>query len=100
MRCQDSYGGWLDEKVIPDFVAYAETCFRAFGDRVQHWTTFNEPWSFVFLGFGMGIHAPGLLLTSHLHIHLMRPPDTKQMKAGDAWKILTQGQHMSDTVAG
>ena len=63
LRCQDSYGGWLNERVIPDFAAYADTCFHAFGDRVQHWTTFNEPWSFVFLGFSMGIHAPGLLLT-------------------------------------
>jgi len=40
-------------------VHYATTAFQAFGDRVKHWTTFNEPWTFIFLGYDRGIHAPG-----------------------------------------
>ena len=56
---QDEYGGWLDKKSIIHFADYAEVAFRAFGKRVKHWTTFNEPWSFIFLGYDVGIHAPG-----------------------------------------
>ena len=56
---QDSYNGWLDEQSVVDFAAYAAVCFKAFGDRVKHWTTFNEPLTFVFQGYATGQHAPG-----------------------------------------
>jgi len=56
---QDKYRGWLSDKSIADFAAYAEMCFKAFGDRVSFWTTFNEPWSFIWIGHDMGTHAPG-----------------------------------------
>ncbi|KAG6501760.1 hypothetical protein ZIOFF_041643 [Zingiber officinale] len=42
-----------------DFRNYAETCFRNFGDRVKHWITFNEPWSYSIGGYGLGFLAPG-----------------------------------------
>ena len=56
---QDKYGGWLGEQIVEDFAAYAQVCFKAFGKRVQHWTTFNEPLTFVFQGYSTGTHAPG-----------------------------------------
>lgn len=40
---QEKYGGWLSEDIVDDFVAYAQTCFEAFGDRVKTWFTLNEP---------------------------------------------------------
>lgn len=40
---QDTYGGWLSEEIVPDFVEYARIAFAVFGDRVTHWYTVNEP---------------------------------------------------------
>ncbi|KAM7511440.1 hypothetical protein LguiB_010315 [Lonicera macranthoides] len=42
-----------------DFCDYAELCFWEFGDRVKHWITLNEPWSYSFAGYTLGIFAPG-----------------------------------------
>lgn len=59
-ECLDiEYGGWLDRKIIDDFVFYAKTCFECFGDRVKHWITFNEPWCTAVLGYCNGEMAPG-----------------------------------------
>ena len=40
---QDTYGGWLSENIVNDFVAYARVAYAAFGDRVTQWFTVNEP---------------------------------------------------------
>ncbi|XP_058083756.1 beta-glucosidase 22-like isoform X3 [Magnolia sinica] len=40
---EDEYEGWISPKIVKDFKAYAEVCFREFGDRVLYWTTINEP---------------------------------------------------------
>ncbi|CAN6347130.1 unnamed protein product [Urochloa humidicola] len=40
---EDEYHGWLSPRVVDDFAAYVDVCFREFGDRVKHWTTINEP---------------------------------------------------------
>ncbi|KAL5553657.1 hypothetical protein UlMin_041058 [Ulmus minor] len=56
---EDNYGGWLNRQIIKDFAVYAETCFEEFGDRVKHWITFNEPHTFSFQGYDVGLEAPG-----------------------------------------
>ncbi|PWA58667.1 beta glucosidase 41 [Artemisia annua] len=56
---EDKYDGWLDTQIIEDFKHYAFTCFEAFGDRVKHWITFNEPHGFAIQGYDYGIQAPG-----------------------------------------
>eukprot|EP00897_Mesotaenium_endlicherianum_P011047 jgi/Mesen1/9971/ME000072S09382 len=53
------FGGWLDPQIVQCFEEYADTCFSAFGDRVKHWITFNEPLTFASCGYGHGVHAPG-----------------------------------------
>lgn len=56
---EDRYEGWLDKQVIKDFENFASTCFEAFGDRVKHWITFNEPHGFSISGYDSGVQAPG-----------------------------------------
>ena len=47
----DKYGGWMSKESVSDFADYADICFKTFGDRVKHWSTFNEPWTFVEVSF-------------------------------------------------
>lgn len=52
-------GGWPERDTAGRFADYAELLTRAFADRVDHWTIFNEPFVFTALGYWLGIHAPG-----------------------------------------
>jgi beta-glucosidase len=52
-------GGWPERATAEAFAAYAGRTAEEFKDRIQHWTTFNEPWCTAFLGYGSGAHAPG-----------------------------------------
>ena len=52
-------GGWPSRDIISAFTEYADVVSQALGDRVKHWTTFNEPWVVAFLGYEIGMHAPG-----------------------------------------
>lgn len=42
-----------------DYVDYANILFKEFGDRVKHWITFNEPFSYCSFGYTGGSFAPG-----------------------------------------
>ena len=52
-------GGWTVRESADRFTDYALSVHDALGDRVQHWTTLNEPWCSSFLSYTGGIHAPG-----------------------------------------
>ncbi|HEY7346778.1 MAG TPA: GH1 family beta-glucosidase [Ktedonobacterales bacterium] len=53
-------GGWLNRQTAYAFADYAEVVARRLGDRVDWWITQNEPWVAAFLGYGVGVHAPGM----------------------------------------
>lgn len=55
-------GGWLNATSPVWFARYARVVADALGDRVATWITLNEPQVFVELGYGSGVHAPGLRL--------------------------------------
>ncbi|WP_417554477.1 GH1 family beta-glucosidase [Microbacterium sp.] len=52
-------GGWASRATVDAFAEYAAIMGAALGDRVQTWTTLNEPWCSAYLGYGQGGHAPG-----------------------------------------
>jgi beta-glucosidase len=52
-------GGWPVRDTALRFAEYAALTVGALGDRVDTWTTFNEPWCSAYLGYGSGAHAPG-----------------------------------------
>ncbi|WP_432806424.1 glycoside hydrolase family 1 protein [Microbacterium neungamense] len=52
-------GGWTSRDTVDRFTEYALSVHDALGDRVQHWTTLNEPWCSSFLSYTAGVHAPG-----------------------------------------
>ena len=53
-------GGWRSRETAYRFSDYATTVARALGDRVRWWITHNEPWCAAWLGYGEGVHAPGI----------------------------------------
>ncbi|XP_047181503.1 beta-glucosidase 11-like [Vigna umbellata] len=55
---EDEYGGWVSRRVVKDFTAYADVCFREFGDRVRHWTTVNEGNVHAAFGYDVGALPP------------------------------------------
>jgi beta-glucosidase len=53
-------GGWTNRATAVRFAELAQVVAGALGDRVRNFTTLNEPWCSAFLGYGAGVHAPGL----------------------------------------
>jgi beta-glucosidase len=52
-------GGWDSRDTAFALADYANVVTHALGDRVKNWITINEPWCVAYLGYGIGIHAPG-----------------------------------------
>ncbi len=52
-------GGWPNRDTAYRFADYSMLVFDALADRVDTWTTLNEPWCSAYLGYLTGDHAPG-----------------------------------------
>lgn len=56
-------GGWLNPDSPKWFGEYTKIVTELFSDRVKNWFTLNETQCFISLGHGLGIHAPGLMMS-------------------------------------
>ena len=52
-------GGWINRQTAFEFANYANKISTALGDRVYSYATFNEPFCSAYLGYEIGVHAPG-----------------------------------------
>ncbi|QAY59828.1 beta-glucosidase [Microbacterium protaetiae] len=95
-------GGWTVRETAERFTEYALDVHDALGDRVNVWTTLNEPWCASFLSYTGGEHAPGHtsieegLLASH-HLLLAHGSTVQALRARDA--SLDLGITLNHTVA-
>ncbi len=95
-------GGWTVRSTAEQFAEYALDVHDALGDRVQNWTTLNEPWCSSFLSYTAGIHAPGRasvtdgVLAAH-HLLLGHGMAVQELRARDA--SLNLGVTLNLTVA-
>ena len=95
-------GGWTARETSDLFTEYALDVHDALGDRVNVWTTLNEPWCSSFLSYTAGAHAPGHysqaegMLAAH---HLLRGhgQTVRELRARDA--SLNLGLTLNLTVA-
>ena len=52
-------GGWLNRETAYAFENYADKVVARLGDSVASYATFNEPFCSAYLGYEIGVHAPG-----------------------------------------
>jgi beta-glucosidase len=57
-------GGWTVRETSGRFAEYAGIVYEALADSVSFWITLNEPWVSAWMGYGTGVHAPGIKDTS------------------------------------
>lgn len=53
-------GGWVNRDTAYRLADYTGHVVDALGDDVARWITINEPWCVSWLGYGIGVHAPGI----------------------------------------
>lgn len=51
-------GGWPNRDLAGYFADYAGILAKHLGDRVTVWAPFNMPWSFTYMGYGVGAFPP------------------------------------------
>ena len=85
-------GGWANRDTAQRFLDYSIAVHEALGDRVSHWTTFNEPLCSSLISYAGGEHAPGRQepragLAALHHQHLAHGLAVQELRTRGADKI-------------
>jgi beta-glucosidase len=107
-------GGWPERATAEAYCEYVETVALRLGDRVGHWLTQNEPYCISWLGYGLGLHAPGrtdfgaaaaaahhVLLGHGLAVEVLRreSPDAGVGIVLDSWPVYSASEDPRDEAA-
>ncbi|MGO2149780.1 MAG: GH1 family beta-glucosidase [Microbacterium gubbeenense] len=95
-------GGWPNRDTAYRFAEYAARTVEHLGDRVDTWSTLNEPWCAAYLGYGSGAHAPGrtngadaLAAVHHLNLaHGLAVPEIRREATNDPEVSVTLNFHV------
>ncbi|KAJ3006037.1 UNVERIFIED_CONTAM: hypothetical protein HDU68_004302, partial [Siphonaria sp. JEL0065] len=97
--CFEQFQGFASDRIIPEFVKYADVLYESFGDRVKYWLTINEAESNCKFGFQQGRLAPGYVNNTYqatidcvqrshrLHAEVVSLAKTKYNSAAKGWKF-------------
>lgn len=85
-------GGWANRDTAQRFLDYSIAVHEALGDRVTHWTTFNEPLCSSLISYAGGEHAPGRQepragLAALHHQHLAHGLAVQELRARGAQQL-------------
>lgn len=81
--------GWTSRETAERFADYTALVADRFADRVDMWATLNEPWVSAYLGYAIGIHAPGVVdpggsLAAAYHLMLAHGLGMQRLRAAGA----------------
>jgi beta-glucosidase len=82
-------GGWASRESAYRFADYVDLATRELAGRAEAWITLNEPWCSAWLGYGVGLHAPGhtddtLAMAAGHHLLLGHGLALERIRANDA----------------
>jgi len=98
-------GGWVNRDIVNHLADYSSAVVERFGDRVKKFSPINEPWVVAWLGYGIGIHAPGIIdrrsaFAAAHHTVLAHVAATNAMRAVRSdiltGPVLNQANHVAD----
>ena len=110
----ENAGGWPERATAEAFGEYVEIVAERLGDRVRDWLTQNEPYCISWLGYALGVHAPGrtevaaaaaaahhVLLSHGLAVEALRreSPGSEIGIVLDSWPVYTASDDARDAEA-
>jgi beta-glucosidase len=84
-------GGWPNRDLAAIFADYAGLLAKNLGDRIVVWAPFNMPWSFTYLGYGVGVHPPG----KSDYIQFLKAAHTVNLAQGEAFRAIKAASSMA-----
>ncbi len=77
-------GGWPNRDLAGYFADYAGILAKHLGDRITVWAPFNMPWSFTWMGYGVGVFPPGRAS----YRDFLRAAHTVSLAQGEAFRAI------------